>query len=209
MKEFATLFMSAFLCFAYIGNLPVYSETYAETDLDFPIQIDYLSPYIEKWKFADELGEHEILVDRQANSFEVDGKKLTVHSEKSLTIPTDPAFSMYTAVTLDETSGITYTVDVPFSTGTALAAEICAIVPGTGWTIASEIAKTFSALSTDAVVVFTQFKSKEYFYSSYANVYYKKCINLGIKWYNGYIASENLYSVCPYDGTWFDPVRPY
>ncbi len=56
-------------------------------------------------------------------------------------------------------------------------------------------------------VGYTQYSSKGEYYSSYSNSYYHKAINLGITFYA--VDENGKRVICgPYDGDWFDPIRP-
>lgn len=56
-------------------------------------------------------------------------------------------------------------------------------------------------------LAYTQYSSKESYYSNYSNTYYHKAINLGICIYA--VDDNGRSLLCgPYSGSWFDPVRP-
>lgn len=68
-------------------------------------------------------------------------------------------------------------------------------------------ASTLTADAENVWMTFTQYESKESYYSNYNAVYYKKCINKNVTFYKTSVSNANkIYG--PVQGSWFDPIRP-
>lgn len=122
--------------------------------------------------------------------------------------PDDP----YAIPNVDYSTGIYQYIELPLEKLAAISIVLASrfVKQETIKTIIAAINATIIGLHSDdqsLYLEYTQYSSKDSYYSNYTNTYYHKAINLGICIYA--VSRNGRQLICgPYDGNWFDPVRP-
>lgn len=158
-----------------------------------------LDQFTKSWIVYDEAGDvHVLVMDHKNMELLIVDEVVKVELE----YPT-------TKATIDASSGITLTSSIPWKGSvTLLSASIAAILGGapvTGWptTIVSALTADASAI----YLLYTQYKSKELYYSYYHGINYNKYTIRNISFRQNSSVGKLLLG--PADGGWLDPIRVY
>lgn len=149
--------------------------------------------------------EYHVTMNYETNQLFIDGVEIytEIATEENIKNTIMPF------ATFDRSTGVTVSHKIPWKGSvTLLAGAIAGLISGgsaAGW--ATTIAGALTADAKNLWVRYTQYKSKENYYSNYHGTYYKKARNMNIKFYKTSIASKNLI-YGPVNGSWFDPIRP-
>lgn len=163
-------------------------------------------PYQRTMLISENNGEeHYITIDYRNNQLYIDG--IEVHTE--VTIEEESPNIIMPFATVDYSTGITYSQKIPWKGSVILlSAAIGGLIGGAdGAAWAATIAGALTADAENLWVRYTQYKSKERYYSNYNGVYYNKVRNMSINFYKSSISSSNRI-LGPVNGSWFDPIRP-
>lgn len=194
MKRITMLFISLSLFLGFLTNtsISIYAqEIHPQTDST--ITANWISPYEEEYIFTENGETHVIIINRQTYVLTIDGEEIIPEIEE---IP-------LTRATVNYSTGINLTYDIPWRGAAAMTGVIIATVPYIG-TVAGAIVAAIATEGNPLRITMTQYKSVESYYSSYAGIYYNKVINKNIRAYS----PVNTLIYGPVDGAWFDPVRP-
>lgn len=166
------------------------------------IELPSKESFIRNWSVIDESGStHSLSINYKSMIMTIDGEEIQFNVEEI-------SNEVSTFATVDWSTGAKVTGKIPWKGSVILlSAAIAGFVSGgsaAGW--AATIAGAITADAENIYFSFVQYQSKEKYWSSYDNVYYKKCINKDITFYE---SSLNGRILCgPNDGSWFDPIRP-
>lgn len=157
------------------------------------------NPNIKTCEVVDEKGiNHFISINYETMEMSIDNEKVHFEYEE---IRNDRA-------TIDSSSAAKITSKIPWKGSVILlSAAIAGLISGgtaAGW--AATIAGAITADAENIYVSFTQYKSKEKYWSSHTNTYYNKYINKNIIFRQ--TSSTGKILCGPVNGSWFDPVRP-
>lgn len=204
MKKIISAILTICMTFAFFNCSPVLA---AEDDNIVYIGNGYIQEIetgninTKQWIVVDGDTKYNLYVDYDKHIMKIDDE--IIHFEV-----TDIELPL-TRATIDYSTARTFQSKIPWKGSVILlTAGIAAVVSGgaaAGW--AATIAGALTADAENIWVTFTQYDSKETYYSSYYSTYYKKSINKNITFYKTSISSSNkIYG--PVDGGWFDPIRP-
>lgn len=165
--------------------------------------------YIENYEVTDEFGEkHFLSINRENNEMTIDGETIVPEITEASPLLD---YGIEAFATIDTSTGRTYGSVIPWKqTVTLTVAAILTFVagiPNTASFIASLIVELLTESAPDFYYSYTQYNSKESYYSSYYNTYYKKAINQSFRIRQNSSTGKLLYG--PTNGNWFDPIRPY
>lgn len=172
----------------------LFSPVYAESNQDISYESQWIDAYTEQVKVSGYGEQHIITLNHDTYILTIDGEKFIPEIAE---VPLSRA-------TIDYSSAINLSYDIPWRGTLAMAGAIMAAIPGIGWTIAAGIAGAISAEGQPLFITMTQYKSIENYYSSYTGSYYKKAINMNIRAY----CPRSVLIFGPANDGWFDPVRP-
>lgn len=204
MKKIISMVLMICLCFGLVNIIPIQAADNIVYVGDGYIQeLETYNPDTKRWKVVDSNKEYDLIINYNEHYIQIDDE-ITPYLVEEVELPT-PA----TRATIDYSSARNLQYKVPWKgSATLLAAVVGGLiggVPVAGW-----VATFAGALSADAEnvwVTFTQYDSVESYYSNYNAVYYHKCINRNIIFYETSISNANKHWG-PYHGSWFDPIRP-
>lgn len=202
MKKLFSAILAISMLFSLISIKPSFAKdniTYVGSG--YIQEITTENPNTKKWLVVDGNNKFDLFIDYQNQIMMIDNE--TIHyTVEEVQLPV-------TRATVDYSTARKFKSKIPWKGSvTLLAAAIAGLVSGgaaAGW--AATIAGALTADAENIWLTFTQYDSKESYYSSYNGVYYKKCINKDITFYETSVSSANII-YGPVDGTWFDPIRP-
>ena len=141
---------------------------------------------------------HTISINRITNVLTIDGIDYYPEIERT-TVPYS---------TVDYATAANYSYKIPWKGAVATATTIAGFLSNS--IKVGVILGAINGVAAEAPnlhLTFTQYQSKEIYYSNYYNTNYRKAINKNVSVYKNSISSSNrIYG--PVDGGWFDPIRP-
>lgn len=147
---------------------------------------------------------HEVSIDGKLISSEYvvsDNQDSSFESQDSMIIP-------YATPTADFRSAGRHNLRIPFGGLAVFTTALIGAIPGVGWAVAAAAASAVATYAPNWVhLTYTQYKSIETYVSSYSGSRYKKGTNRNINVYKNSVSSANLV-YGPFQGGWFDPIRP-
>lgn len=169
-------------------------------------EVNNNNPYERTLLVTEDDGEeYYVTMNYETNQLFIDG--VEIYTEVSTEENTENGIMPF--ATVDQSTGVTVSHKIPWKGSvTLLAAAIAGLISGgsaAGW--AATIAGALTADAENLWVRYTQYKSKENYYSNYHGTYYKKARNMNVRFYKTSISSNNLI-YGPVHGSWFDPIRP-
>lgn len=201
MKKIIVLLLAVVTVFAVAPFQNVSAIDISNLEDGTVIELDTDKPYERKGIVVDNGIVHNLYVNYKDNYMTIDNEVIEFEITE-LEIP-------LTRATIDYSSARNIQMKIPWKGSVILLASAIGFAVGgvNGSGIAGTIAGALTADAENLWVTYTQYDSKESYYSSYANVYYKKSINKNINFYETSVkASNKVYG--PIQGSWFDPVRP-
>ena len=193
MKKIIVVLCSILMLISISTPIP----TYAKDFNDLNIQMNNISPYIEEYIVYDKGEKHIITINRETYALTIDDE---------IFMPTIEEIPI-TRTSVDYSTGANLKYEIPWRAASVMIASLIAVVPGLKYQVASAIISAVVSEGSPIFVTYTQYRSKESYYSTYHGMSYKKCICKNIRAYENSISSKNLI-YGPVDGGWFDPIRP-
>lgn len=190
------------LCCGLVNVIPIQaSDNIAYVGDGYIQELETNNPDTKRWKVVDSNTEYDLLINYKEHFIQIDDE-ITPYFVEELELPV-------TRATIDYSSARSFQYKVPWKgSATLLAAAVGGLIGGApvaGW--AATVAGALTADAENVWVTFTQYDSVESYYSNYNAVYYHKCINRNIIFYENSISSANK-RYGPVHGSWFDPIRP-
>lgn len=186
MKKFLSTILSFVMLFCTVSVNPIYALNDVNTDNSYIEELKTDTPYLKKWLIIEGNKEFELTINYKEHYLIIDNE-LVPYTVEEIQLPS-------TRTTVDYSTGRNFKSKIPWNGSvTLLAAAIGGILgggAGAGW--ASTIAGALTADAENIWLTFTQYDSKETYYSSYSGTYYKKCINKNITFYENSVSKSNI-----------------
>lgn len=209
MKKIVNFIIASAILFTGSVSTTIASEKSGSSDnLEFTYFEDGYIQEVEtdnintkEWLIYDTGKWHTLYIDYNQQIMVMDGETIR-YTYEEISVPSS-------RTTIDYATARKFNAKVPWKgSSVLLAAGIAALVPGTAAYIIPLIVNALTADAENVWLTFTQYDSKETYWSSYESIYYKKSINRDIIFYENSVSPANkIYGT--YQGSWFDPVRPY